>query len=118
MQIDGSGSNLYRAYNPNSGEHFYTKDSKEIDKIKRAGWRYEGVAGSSKQWKKMFIVCSIQMLATQVAIITHCLNLKRMILLNVVGAMKGFHGQLQADRLQLSQRTSLTAFLILANTHQ
>ncbi|MGK0607267.1 GH25 family lysozyme [Enterococcus gilvus] len=34
---------MYRLYNPNSGEHFYTQNASERDKVKRAGWRYEGV---------------------------------------------------------------------------
>ncbi|MGG5369137.1 glucosaminidase domain-containing protein [Enterococcus sp. AZ196] len=47
----GGGSNpapiqtnaMYRLYNPNSGEHFYTANAAERDKVKKAGWRYEGV---------------------------------------------------------------------------
>lgn len=34
---------MYRLYNPNSGEHFYTANSIERDKVKHAGWRYEGI---------------------------------------------------------------------------
>lgn len=34
---------LYRLYNPNSGEHFYTANPTERDKVKKAGWRYEGI---------------------------------------------------------------------------
>ena len=33
---------MYRLYNPNSGEHFYTKDSVERDNLVSAGWYYEG----------------------------------------------------------------------------
>lgn len=32
---------MYRMYNPNSGEHFYTADAKERDSLVVAGWNYE-----------------------------------------------------------------------------
>lgn len=35
---------IFRVYNPNSGEHHFTLNSNEITMLKRAGWRYEGVA--------------------------------------------------------------------------
>ena len=35
---------MYRAYNPNSGEHFYTASYDEVESIVAAGWRYEGEA--------------------------------------------------------------------------
>ncbi len=34
---------MYRLYNPNSGEHFYTKDSNEKDTLVNRGWKYEGI---------------------------------------------------------------------------
>ncbi|MGG5314619.1 C39 family peptidase [Enterococcus sp. AZ072] len=34
---------LYRIYNPNSGEHFYTKTTGERDHLRGVGWRYEGI---------------------------------------------------------------------------
>jgi ribosomal protein L33 len=34
---------MYRLYNPNSGEHFYTKNLNERDSLVRVGWRYEQV---------------------------------------------------------------------------
>lgn len=34
---------IYRLYNPNSGEHFYTATISERDKVRKAGWRYEGI---------------------------------------------------------------------------
>lgn len=37
-------STLYRAYNPNTGEHLYTQNSNEIPSVVRAGWRSEGTA--------------------------------------------------------------------------
>lgn len=48
---NNSGSNpapvqtnaMYRLYNPNSGEHFYTANGAERDKVRKAGWRYEGI---------------------------------------------------------------------------
>lgn len=35
---------LYRAYNPNSGEHLYTADKAEFAKAVKAGWHDEGTA--------------------------------------------------------------------------
>ena len=35
---------MYRLYNPNTGEHFYTGSIEERDMLKEAGWAYEGVA--------------------------------------------------------------------------
>ncbi|MBV7391894.1 MULTISPECIES: adhesive domain-containing protein [Enterococcus] len=35
---------LYRAYNPNSGEHLYTIDKGEFDGVIAAGWNDEGIA--------------------------------------------------------------------------
>ena len=34
---------IYRLYNPNSGEHFYTLNSAEKDNLINVGWRYEGI---------------------------------------------------------------------------
>lgn len=34
---------MFRLYNPNSGEHFYTSDDAERDATVEAGWRLEGV---------------------------------------------------------------------------
>lgn len=34
---------MYRLYNPNSGEHFYTASSGEKDSLVKAGWSYEGI---------------------------------------------------------------------------
>lgn len=34
---------LYRLYNPNSGEHFYTGDDTEKNSLVLAGWKYEGI---------------------------------------------------------------------------
>ena len=35
---------MYRLYNPNSGEHFYTGSVEERDVLVEAGWQYEGIA--------------------------------------------------------------------------
>ena len=35
--------NMYRMYNPTSGEHFYTGSKKERNTLIKAGWKYEGV---------------------------------------------------------------------------
>ena len=42
--MDVDAAMLYRAYNPNTGEHLYTKNSNEIPFVVRAGWRNEGKA--------------------------------------------------------------------------
>ena len=34
---------MYRLYNPNSGEHFYTAKAKERDVLASIGWQYEGI---------------------------------------------------------------------------
>lgn len=34
---------MYRMYNPNSGEHFYTANVMEMSNLHRIGWNYEGV---------------------------------------------------------------------------
>ena len=34
---------MYRLYNPNSGEHFYTANAAEKDNLVSLGWKYEGV---------------------------------------------------------------------------
>lgn len=36
--------NMYRMYNPNSGEHFYTVSEAERDHLVSVGWNYEGIA--------------------------------------------------------------------------
>lgn len=33
---------MYRLYNPNSGEHFWTGSEEEREKLVKAGWNYEG----------------------------------------------------------------------------
>lgn len=35
---------MYRLYNPNSGEHFYTANTGERDHLVSLGWNYEGIA--------------------------------------------------------------------------
>ena len=35
---------MYRMYNPNSGEHFYTSNTTERMNLVLAGWNYEGIA--------------------------------------------------------------------------
>ena len=36
------GQAMYRLYNPNSGEHFYTSNDVERDSLISVGWNYEG----------------------------------------------------------------------------
>lgn len=47
---------VYRAYNPNSGEHFYTTSYQELRSIERAGWKDEGLAWRSAPAKTSFPV--------------------------------------------------------------
>ena len=35
--------NMYRLYNPNTGEHFYTASLGEAKRVAEAGWRWEGI---------------------------------------------------------------------------
>jgi len=44
QETEPAGVEMYRLYNPNSGEHFYTGSVAERDFLVTAGWRYEGVA--------------------------------------------------------------------------
>ncbi len=46
------GREMYRLYNPNSGEHFYTADASERDNLKRVGWAYEGVGWTAPKTSK------------------------------------------------------------------
>lgn len=39
-----NGIGMYRLYNPNSGEHFYTASIGERDFLRNVGWKYEGGA--------------------------------------------------------------------------
>ena len=41
-KADNEGLEIYRLYNPNSGEHFYTANWNEKEMLSRVGWRYEG----------------------------------------------------------------------------
>lgn len=43
-QSAASSRTMYRLYNPNSGEHFYTASSAEKDNLVSVGWNYEGTA--------------------------------------------------------------------------
>ncbi len=45
--IDVEAVAMYRLYNPNSGEHFYTADVPERNGLIELGWRYEGVGWSA-----------------------------------------------------------------------
>ena len=40
---------MYRLYNPNSGEHFYTSNETEKNNLVKLGWKYEGVAWSAPE---------------------------------------------------------------------
>ncbi|EOS60613.1 hypothetical protein C815_01285 [Firmicutes bacterium M10-2] len=40
---------MYRMYNPYSGEHLYTKNGKERDELVKIGWRYESIGWSAPE---------------------------------------------------------------------
>ena len=44
-QIDAERAtmDMFRLYDPNSGEHFYTGSAEERENLVKAGWKYEGV---------------------------------------------------------------------------
>lgn len=44
MESSSSYSSVFRLYNPNSGEHFYTSDNREKQSLISYGWKYEGDA--------------------------------------------------------------------------
>lgn len=41
-----ANTNVYRMYNPKSGEHFWTSDGNEKQSLIHIGWKYEGLAWS------------------------------------------------------------------------
>ena len=47
---------MYRLYNPNSGEHFYTASATEKDGLVAAGWNYEGVGWYSDDRKRRAVL--------------------------------------------------------------
>jgi len=44
---------MNRLYNPNSGEHFYTKDTNEKDVLVGLGWQYEGIGWNAPKSHKV-----------------------------------------------------------------
>ena len=46
------GVDMYRMYNPNSGEHFYTGKAKERDALVKSGWLYEGIGWTAPKTSK------------------------------------------------------------------
>ena len=42
--------NMYRLYNPNSSEHFFTGSVAERDQLVAAGWKYEGIAWCAPEY--------------------------------------------------------------------
>jgi len=43
VNASSNGVNIFRLYNPNTGEHFYTSNAAERDKLTPLGWIYEGI---------------------------------------------------------------------------
>lgn len=44
------GQTMYRMYNPNSGEHFYTASVEERNDLMWRGWKPEGIAWTAPSW--------------------------------------------------------------------
>ena len=51
-ETNPDGREMYRLYNPNSGEHFYTANVSERDNLVRVGWVYEGVGWTAPATSK------------------------------------------------------------------
>lgn len=50
VHADDNGKiSMYRLYNPNSGEHFYTASEKEKDHLNSIGWNYEGIGWTAPE---------------------------------------------------------------------
>ncbi len=43
-EVSAAVNEMYRLYNPNSGEHFYTANRTEKEQLVEVGWKYEGCA--------------------------------------------------------------------------
>ncbi len=43
---------MYRLYNPNSGEHFYTANVAEKNRLSKIGWNYEGIGWTAPKTSK------------------------------------------------------------------
>ncbi len=41
---------MYRLYNPNSGEHFYTSNKGEKNNLTKLGWKYEGIGWNAPKY--------------------------------------------------------------------
>lgn len=62
------GYTMYRLYNPNNGEHFYTKNTQEQQQLVRVGWKVKESVGLHLQKGHQSIVCITKM---QVITIIH-----------------------------------------------
>ncbi len=49
VEIRKPPKEVYRLYNKNNGEHFYTTNKKEKEHLESLGWRYEGIAWLAPQ---------------------------------------------------------------------
>ncbi|MDO4621884.1 MAG: hypothetical protein Q4B22_02925 [Eubacteriales bacterium] len=43
---------VYRLYNPNNGEHFYTTSTGERNNLAKVGWKYEGIGWTAPKTSK------------------------------------------------------------------
>ncbi len=49
LVTSGAKIPMYRLYNPNSGEHFYTKNASEKSTLVQVGWREEGIGWTAPE---------------------------------------------------------------------
>lgn len=49
LVASGAEIPMYRLYNPNSGEHFYTKNASEKSTLVQVGWREEGIGWTAPE---------------------------------------------------------------------
>ena len=58
-QSASATQSMYRLYNPNSGEHFYTADASERNDLVRVGWVYESVGWTAPKSSKTPVLCVV-----------------------------------------------------------
>lgn len=49
VKVEPKTQSVYRLYNPQSGEHFYTTNGAERDQLAQIGWNFEGTSWQSYQ---------------------------------------------------------------------
>lgn len=56
--VNPSGQNIFRMYNPYSGEHLYTTDTNEADALLRSGWDWEGTSSVPNSGDSVYRLCN------------------------------------------------------------